>query len=118
VDAYDWVVEPNVLGMATFADGGLTATKPYVSGAAYINKMSDFCGKCALNPKLTLGEGSCPFTAMYWSFLERNERVLAPLNRMAMPLATMRKRSAAERSALRERAEAAVGQLERGEIVT
>jgi deoxyribodipyrimidine photolyase-related protein len=118
IDAYDWVVEPNVLGMATFADGGLTATKPYVSGAAYINKMSDFCGSCALNPKLTLGTGSCPFTALYWSFLERNEAVLAPLNRMAMPLATMRKRSAAEREALRERAEAAIGQLERGEVVT
>jgi deoxyribodipyrimidine photolyase-related protein len=117
IDAYDWVVEPNVLGMATFADGGLTATKPYVSGAAYINKMSDYCGSCKLNPKLTLGAGSCPFTALYWSFLERNEQVLAPLNRMAMPLATMRKRDAAERSALRERAEAAIGQLERGEIV-
>ena len=45
VDAYDWVVETNVLGMSTFADGGITATKPYVSGAAYINRMSDFCGK-------------------------------------------------------------------------
>jgi deoxyribodipyrimidine photolyase-related protein len=118
IDAYDWVVEPNVLGMATFADGGLTATKPYVSGAAYINKMSDYCGNCKLDPKLTLGAGSCPFTALYWSFLERNEQALAPLNRMAMPLATMRKRSAAERSALRERAETAIGQLERGETVT
>jgi deoxyribodipyrimidine photolyase-related protein len=118
IDAYDWVVEPNVLGMATFADGGLTATKPYVSGAAYINKMSDFCGKCALNPKLTLGPGSCPFTALYWSFLERNEAVLAPLNRMAMPLATMRKRSATERDALRQRAELAITQLERGERIT
>jgi deoxyribodipyrimidine photolyase-related protein len=118
IDAYDWVVEPNVLGMATFADGGLTATKPYVSGAAYINKMSDYCGNCKLNPKLTLGAGSCPFTALYWSFLERNETNLAPLNRMAMPLATMRKRSAAERSALRERAEAAISQLERGETVS
>jgi deoxyribodipyrimidine photolyase-related protein len=118
IDAYDWVVEPNVLGMATFADGGFTATKPYVSGAAYIHKMSDYCGGCALNPKQTLGEGSCPFTALYWSFLERNEQVLAPLNRMAMPLATMRKRSTAERAALRERAEAAITQLERGELVT
>jgi deoxyribodipyrimidine photolyase-related protein len=117
IDAFDWVVEPNVLGMATFADGGLTATKPYVSGAAYIHKMSDYCGSCRLNPKQTLGEGSCPFTALYWSFLERNEAVLVPLNRMAMPLATMRKRSAAERLALRERAEAAIGQLERGELV-
>jgi deoxyribodipyrimidine photolyase-related protein len=118
IDAYDWVVEPNVLGMATFADGGLTATKPYVSGAAYINKMSDFCGRCALNPKLTLGPGSCPFTALYWSFLERNEAVLAPLNRMAMPLATMRKRSGADRDALRQRAELAITQLERGERIT
>jgi deoxyribodipyrimidine photolyase-related protein len=80
--------------------------------------MSDFCGKCALNPTLTLGPGSCPFTALYWSFLERNEAVLAPLNRMAMPLATMRKRSTAEREALRQRAELAITQLERGERIT
>ena len=97
VDAYDWVVEPNVLGMATFADGGLTATKPYVSGAAYIHRMSDFCGKCALDPKKSLGPGSCPFTAM--------------------PLTTMRKKTAAEREALRKRAAEAIAQLERGEIV-
>ena len=117
VDAYEWVVEPNVLGMATFGDGGLTATKPYVSGAAYINRMSDFCGKCSLDPRKTLGEGSCPFTALYWSFLERNEAKLAPLNRMAMPLQTMRKKPATERIALRERADAAILALERGEIV-
>ncbi len=118
VDAYDWVVEPNVLGMATFADGGLTATKPYVSGAAYINRMSDFCGKCALDPKKSTGPGSCPFTALYWSFLEQHEEKLAPLNRMAMPLMTMRKKPAKEREALRERATQAIAQLERGEIVT
>jgi deoxyribodipyrimidine photolyase-related protein len=117
VDAYDWVVEPNVLGMATFADGGLTATKPYVSGAAYINRMSDFCGNCALDPKRSLGPGSCPFTAMYWTFLERNEAKLAPLNRMAMPLTTMRKKTPAERNALRERANEAIAQLERGDVV-
>jgi deoxyribodipyrimidine photolyase-related protein len=79
--------------------------------------MSDFCGKCALNPKRSLGAGSCPFTALYWSFLERNEAKLAPLNRMAMPLATMRKKPAAEREALRERAAAAIAALERGERV-
>jgi deoxyribodipyrimidine photolyase-related protein len=117
VDAYDWVVEPNVLGMATFGDGGLTGTKPYVSGASYINRMSDFCGTCRLDPKKTLGPGSCPFTALYWSFLERHEAKLANLNRMQMPLNTMRRRSGQERSALRERAEKAVGQLERGEVV-
>lgn len=118
IDAYDWVVEPNVLGMATFADGGLTATKPYVSGAAYINRMSDYCGKCALDPKKTLGPGSCPFTALYWTFLERHEILLQGNQRMRMPYNTLRKKSAAEREALRERAEAALGQLQRGEVVT
>lgn len=117
VDAYDWVVETNVLGMGTFADGGLTATKPYVSGAAYINRMSDFCGKCALDPKKSLGPGSCPFTALYWSFLEQQEQKLAHLHRMSMPLQSMRKKTPAERTALRQRAEAAIGILDRGEIV-
>lgn len=118
VDAYDWVVEPNVLGMSTFADGGLTATKPYVSGAAYINRMSNYCGQCALDPKKSTGPGSCPFTALYWSFLERHADLLGGNQRMRMPYNTLRKKSADERTALRERAEQAVAQLERGETVT
>ena len=117
IDAYDWVVEPNVIGMSTFGDGGLTATKPYVSGAAYINRMSDFCGKCALDPKKSTGVGSCPFTSLYWSFLERHEAKLAGNFRMKMPLNTMLKKPAAERKALRERADEAIGMLERGEVV-
>ncbi|MGI4831607.1 MAG: cryptochrome/photolyase family protein [Janthinobacterium lividum] len=117
VDAYDWVVEPNVIGMSTFGDGGLTATKPYVSGAAYINRMSDFCGKCALDPRKSTGPGSCPYTSLYWNFLERNEAKLAGNQRMRMPLNTMLKKTAADRAALRERAEEAIGMLERGEVV-
>ncbi len=111
IDAYDWVVEPNVLGMATFADGGLTATKPYVSGAAYINKMSNYCGHCRYNPKLASGEGSCPFTALYWTFLERHEQLLAGNNRLRMQYSTLRKKPAAERIALRERAERCITEL-------
>ena len=118
IDAYDWVVEPNVLGMATFADGGLTATKPYISGAAYINRMSNFCGRCALDPKKSLGPGSCPFTALYWSFLERHADLLQSNQRMRMPYNTMLKKSPAERAALKERADVAVAQLGRGEIIT
>ncbi len=118
IDAYDWVVETNVLGMATFADGGLTATKPYVSGAAYINRMSNYCGRCALDPKKVTGEGSCPFTALYWSFLERHSDLLSSNQRMRMPYNTLGKKSAGERLALRERAEQAIVQLQRGEIVT
>ncbi len=111
IDAYDWVVEPNVLGMATYGDGGITATKPYVSGAAYINRMSDYCGRCQYNPRLATGEGSCPFTALYWSFLERHEALLGTNPRLRMQYATLRKKPAAERIALRERAEGCVREL-------
>jgi deoxyribodipyrimidine photolyase-related protein len=113
VDAYDWVVEPNVLGMATYSDGGITATKPYVSGAAYINRMSDYCKHCELDPRRSTGPGSCPFTALYWSFLERNRDRLAGNQRLAMPYATLSKKTPAERKALRERAQAAIDDLQR-----
>lgn len=90
VDAYDWVVEPNVLGMGTFAVGGIMTTKPYVSGAAYIHKMSDYCADCAFNPRT-----NCPITRMYWAYLGRHaEREQFQDNRrLALPLASLRKRS-------------------------
>lgn len=112
IDAYDWVVETNVLGMATYADGGLTATKPYVSGAAYIHKMSNYCGDCEYDPKRSSGEGSCPFTALYWTFLERNEAVLGNNFRLQMPYTTLRKKSSEDLVKLRTRAEEAIAQLE------
>ncbi len=108
VDAYDWVVEPNVLGMATYADGGLTATKPYVSGAAYINRMSNFCGHCRFDPKKSIGEDACPFTALYWTFLERNEERLRGNFRMQMPYNTLRKKKPEEMVQLREKAETTI----------
>ena len=86
-DAYDWVVEPNVLGMATFGLGPLFVTKPYVSGAAYIDKMSDYCSSCRFHPKR-----SCPITPMYWAFLGRHEAKLANNPRMKLIMASWRKR--------------------------
>ena len=112
VDAYDWVVEPNVLGMATYADGGLTATKPYVSGAAYINRMSNFCGHCRYNPKKSLGEDACPFTALYWNFLDRHQETLAGNFRMQMPLNTLRKKKPEELVQLRAKADEAIAYLQ------
>jgi len=96
-DAYDWVVEPNVLGMGTFAVGDWMTTKPYVSGAAYIDRMSDYCGNCAFDPKKT-----CPFTPLYWAFLERHSELLGGNPRMAMPLASLRRRPDERRAADRE----------------
>ena len=111
IDAYDWVVEPNVLGMGTFGDGGITATKPYVSGAAYIHRMSDYCGRCQYNPKLATGESSCPFTALYWTFLEKHQALLGSNRRLTMQYSTLFKKGADERQALRERAERCVREL-------
>ncbi|ADW68780.1 cryptochrome/photolyase family protein [Granulicella tundricola] len=112
VDAYDWVVEPNVLGMATYADGGLTATKPYVSGAAYINRMSNYCGHCQYDPKKSTGPGSCPFTSLYWTFLERNEDKLSGNFRMQMPYNTLHKKKPEELVQLRTRAAEAITDLQ------
>jgi deoxyribodipyrimidine photolyase-related protein len=93
VDAFDWVVEPNVLGMGTFALGDLMTTKPYVSGAAYIDRMSDYCASCAFDPKK-----NCPITHLYWAFLDRHAESLADNPRMRLPLASLRKRDDERRS--------------------
>ena len=76
-------------------------TKPYVSGAAYIHKMSDYCGGCAFSPKK-----DCPITSMYWDFLDRHDAKLRGNPRMAMPLRSLEKRGderRAEDRAVRER---------------
>jgi deoxyribodipyrimidine photolyase-related protein len=91
-DAYDWVVEPNVLGMGTFALGELMITKPYVSGAAYINRMSDYCKACAFDPKKT-----CPITPLYWAFLARHRKALKTNPRLRMPYVSLKKRSKGQR---------------------
>ena len=91
-DAFDWVVEPNVLGMGTFSLGPLFTTKPYVCGAAYIARMSDHCGACAFDPK-----SDCPITSLYWAFLARHEERLAGNPRLAMPLRSLARRSAEQR---------------------
>ncbi|WEH43136.1 cryptochrome/photolyase family protein [Streptomyces sp. AM 2-1-1] len=72
VDGYDWVMVPNVVGMSQYADGGRMTTKPYTSGGAYIDRMSDLCGPCRYKPSVRVGEDACPFTAGYWNLLHRH----------------------------------------------
>ncbi|MEC8540500.1 MAG: cryptochrome/photolyase family protein [Candidatus Thermoplasmatota archaeon] len=88
IDAYDWVVEPNVLGMGTYSLGSAMMTKPYVSGTPYINKMSDYCKNCKFNPKK-----DCKVSNLYWAFLERHKDSFNGNIRMAMPLRSLAKRS-------------------------
>lgn len=76
VDSHEWVVLPNVIGMGLNADGGLTATKPYISSANYLKRMGDFCGACRYRADLRTGEDACPFNALYWNFLIEHEQTL------------------------------------------
>lgn len=87
VDGFEWVMPPNVIGMSQHADGGKLATKPYASGGAYINRMSDHCGGCAYDPKVRVGENACPFTAGYWAWVHRHQDVLAANNRTQQAVA-------------------------------
>jgi deoxyribodipyrimidine photolyase-related protein len=89
VDGFRWVMPTNVIGMSQHADGGKLATKPYASGGAYINKMSDHCGDCEYDPKKRLGDDACPFTAGYWAFVHRHRDMLAKNNRTQRSVSSM-----------------------------
>lgn len=91
VDGYPWVMAANVIGMGLYADGGVMATKPYVAGGAYLNRMTDFCGGCRFNPKVRVGADACPFTAGYWAFLYAHKDDFRDNHRMATALRTMDK---------------------------
>lgn len=104
VDAYEWVELPNTLGMSQFADGGMLASKPYAASGAYINRMSDYCRTCRYDVKLKTGPDACPFNALYWDFIGRNEAKLRANPRMAMPYKNWERMSAEDKSALHEQA--------------
>lgn len=91
-DAYEWVVEPNVLGMGTFAAGEVMTTKPYVCGSAYLHRMGDSCGSCRFDPKK-----DCPITSLYWDFLARKRSKLEDNPRLRMPMSSLAKRSEEQR---------------------
>ena len=93
VDATDWVMVPNVIGMATHADAGILMTKPYAAGGAYISKMGQWCKSCVYDPKSRVGETACPFTTLYWDFLDRNADTFAKNHRMFQQNAGLRKLS-------------------------
>jgi len=103
-DAYEWVELPNTLGMSQFADGGMLASKPYASSGAYINRMSDYCGNCRYDVKQRTGPDACPFNALYWDFIARNENKLRTNPRMAMPYKNWQRMDKADQMALREQA--------------
>lgn len=104
IDAYEWVELPNVVGMSQFADGGIIASKPYVSSGAYINRMSNYCGSCRYDVKKRVGEDACPFNALYWDFLARHEARFEGNVRMAMAYRNWNRMAEADRKAVRAQA--------------
>lgn len=111
IDAYEWVMIPNVLGMGLNADGGLTATKPYISSANYINKMSDYCGGCHFSHKHRTGENACPFNFLYWNFLIQNEETLRSNARFGPAVLGLRHLDDIERQEVQKQAHTFIGMI-------
>ena len=84
IDAIEWVEITNTRGMSQYADGGLLASKPYVSSGAYIQKMSDYCENCVYNVKTKTDKDSCPFNSLYWNFIDLHKDKLKSNQRMSM----------------------------------
>lgn len=105
IDALDWVEVTNTRGMSQFADGGLVGTKPYVSSAAYIDKMSNYCGSCYYNKAKKTGDKACPFNSLYWNFFDRHEKKLGNNIRVQMVYNTWRKMQPDHKAELLEQAQ-------------
>ena len=114
IDASEWVMVPNVIGMGVHADGGKMMTKPYAAGGAYISRMSEYCSGCSYNPKLRVGANACPFTTLYWDFLDRNKEIFAKNHRMFQQINGLKRLS--DLPELRERAKEVLAGLDKGEI--
>jgi deoxyribodipyrimidine photolyase-related protein len=116
VDAYHWVTTPNVVEMGQYGHG-VFATKPYVSSANYVDKMSDYCEDCAYYKTKDTGEQACPFNALYWAFLDRNEEQLRSNHRMSLMYSHVDdKRESGDMSAIRERVADLREQAAQGEL--
>ncbi len=114
IDGAEWVMVPNVMGMGLWADGGRMATKPYISGGAYIDRMSDFCSGCRFDPRTRVGEDACPFTTLYWDFLARHQETLAGNHRLSRNLAAMRRLR--DLDAVRDRAAEVIDAVSNGRL--
>jgi deoxyribodipyrimidine photolyase-related protein len=116
-DAYEWVEAPNTVGMSQFADGGIIASKPYVSSGAYIDRMSDHCGQCSYSVRAKTGDKACPFNLLYWDFLIRHRDRFAPNPRMAQMYRTWDRMDAERRDAVLRDAARWLKRLDAGETV-
>ncbi len=81
IDAYDWVMVPNVYGMSLFADGGIMSTKPYISSSNYIMKMSNY----------QKGEWQGIWDGLFWNFMHKRREFFLSNPRLGMLIRTFDK---------------------------
>ena len=113
-DAFGWVMGGNVIGMSQFADGGIVASKPYVSSGNYINKMSDYCGDCAYAVTKKTGEGACPFNLLYWHFMDRHRTRFESNARIGRIYSTWDRMDEEKKGTIREEAQAFLNRMAQG----
>ena len=114
IDAAEWVMVPNVVGMSLYADGGVLATKPYASGGAYIDRMSNHCKGCAYDRKKRTGDDACPFTNLYWDFMLRHQETFVKNPRVARQVRAAQQLS--DVSDVQETAQRMLTQLDNGSL--
>ena len=112
IDAFEWVEAPNTLGMSQFADAGLMASKPYVSSAAYLQRMGDHCRGCPYDPALKTGARACPYNALYWDFFERHAPRLGQQARISLVYRNLQRMAPEVRVALRAQAALTLERIE------
>ncbi|MEJ6694447.1 MAG: cryptochrome/photolyase family protein [Chitinophagales bacterium] len=88
IDAYDWVMVPNVYGMSQFADGGLFATKPYISGSNYVLKMSNY----------KRGDWQKTWDGLFWRFMHVHRDFFSSNHRLGMLVRNLDKMGVEKRS--------------------
>jgi deoxyribodipyrimidine photolyase-related protein len=114
IDSTDWVMVPNVIGMGVHADNGKMMSKPYAAGGAYISRMSTYCKGCEYDPKLRVGDNACPFTTLYWDFLDRHKDEFVKNHRMSQQINGIKRLS--DLPQLKERAKEVLSGLDKGLI--
>ena len=112
IDAFEWVEITNTRGMSQFADGGIVGSKPYVSSASYIDKMSDYCQNCHYKKDQKFGEGACPFNSLYWNFFDQHQDKLKNNPRLGMMLNVWNKMKPEQKSELLQQASNYLNQIE------
>jgi deoxyribodipyrimidine photolyase-related protein len=105
IDAFEWVELPNTLGMSQYADGGQLASKPYVSSASYINKMSNYCKSCHYDFKKRVGDNACPFNSLYWNFFATHQDKLAKNQRLGIVYNQLKKMDTKQKQQLMEQSQ-------------